>query len=116
MTSVPDDSQAGTPQSGAELSRDAVAKVAALSMLEMSAEQIEAARVHLSAVLDHMRILGSLDLSGVEPMSHPTDDADRWGDDEPAEGLSNDAMVRLAPDAWPPFIRVPKVLGDGPGG
>jgi aspartyl-tRNA(Asn)/glutamyl-tRNA(Gln) amidotransferase subunit C len=114
--STPDQPEAGTPRTGAALSRDEVAKVAALSMLEMSPEQIEAARVHLSAVLDHMRILGSLDLGGVEPMSHPTDDADRWGEDVPAEGLSNQAMVRLAPDAWPPFIRVPKVLGDGPGG
>lgn len=101
---------------GAALSREAVAKVASLSMLELSPEQIEAARAHLSAVLDHMRVLGALDLSGVEPMSHPTDDADRWGEDSPAAGLSNEAMMRLAPDAWPPFIRVPKVLGDGPGG
>jgi len=90
-----------------------VRRVATLSRLELSDEQLEAMRPRLSAVLAHVRMLGALDLQGVEPMAHPLDAANRWDDDTPRSELPTETLMAMAPDKAPPFIKVPKVLGDG---
>ncbi len=96
-----------------ELTLQQVRRVATLSRLALSDEQLEAMRPGLAAVLAHVRMLGELDLAAVEPMAHPLDAANRWDEDVPRAELPNDALMAMAPDTAPPFIKVPKVLGDG---
>jgi aspartyl-tRNA(Asn)/glutamyl-tRNA(Gln) amidotransferase subunit C len=97
------------------LSADAVRKVARLSRLALTDQQVEAYRGQLSAVLVYMERLKGLDLSGVEPMSHPIDATNRLDEDVPGPTLPTSALMAMAPDALPPFIKVPKVLGEGAG-
>lgn len=87
-------------------------RVATLARLAVPDDRLETFRAQLGAVLEHMRSLNELNLEGIEPLARPTDEADRWDADEPRSGLPNKALMDIAPDISPPFIRVPKVLGE----
>lgn len=100
----------------APLSLDSVRRVARLSRLALTDEQLEAYRPQLAAILGHMGRLASLDLADVEPLTHPLETTNRLDEDVPRPGLATDALMAIAPDAEPPFIKVPKVLGGGGGG
>jgi Asp-tRNA(Asn)/Glu-tRNA(Gln) amidotransferase C subunit len=39
----------------------------------------------------------------------------RFDRDEPGPMLSAEALMKMAPESLPPFIKVPKVLDDGGG-
>ncbi len=98
------------------LSDDQVRHVAKLARLRLGDGQIHPMALQLSAVLQHVAKLGELDLQGVEPMAHAADITNQWRDDSLANPLSNDAVLANAPDAMPPFFKVPKVLGGDGGG
>lgn len=50
-----------------KLSRDDVLKLAALSKLTLSDEEVEKLRGELSRILDYVEILNQVDVSGLEP-------------------------------------------------
>lgn len=95
------------------LSADQVRKVARLSRLAVSDDRIEEYRAKLAAVLGYMERLRELDLSGVEPMTNVAGTVNRLDADEPGPMLDAASVMRMAPDSLPPFIKVPRVLGDG---
>ena len=99
-----------------ELSLADVRHVAKLGRLALTDAQLEAARGQMGAVLEHMRSLQRLDLTGVEPMSHPMDATNRMDADEPRAGLATDVLMGMAPEAAPPYVKVPKVIGGGESG
>ena len=96
-----------------ELTPEAVRRVAYLSRLEISDEQVREYAEQLRAILDHMTMLQELDLEGVSPMAHPPQATNRWDADEPQPGLPNEVVQKLAPESAGPFIKVPKVIGGG---
>lgn len=101
------------------LSEQDVRKVAKLARLAISEEQVHQYRGQLAAVLGYMDRLREIDTSGVEPMSHPTDQTNRLDEDvAPAAGerrttLSTDVLMGMAPDKMEPFVKVPPVIGEG---
>lgn len=99
------------------LSPDQVRKVAQLARLALSDEQVELYRHQLGGVLAYMHRLSGLDLSGIEPMASPLDLTNRLADDQPGTTLTNDQLMAIAPGnaAAPPFIAVPKVIGEAGG-
>lgn len=97
------------------LSEDVVRRVAHLSRLAISDEEIRTQTTRLSAVLGYIERLRALDLENVEPLNNPLDATNRVDDDTPREGLTTDDLMKMAPDAHPPFVKVPKILGDGGG-
>ncbi len=119
----------------ADLSPEDIHKLARLSRLEVAPGEVGRYRADLGAVLGWMDRLGELDLSGVEPMTRPetmgtralaspipedqtaNDPSckNRLADDVPGPVLANDKAMGLAPEAMPPFFRVPGVLGDSGG-
>ena len=92
------------------LSLDEVRHVAKLARLRLSDEQLEQYRGQLSSVLDHIARISELDVEGVEPMAHPSDLVNRLDDDEPAESLSQQQILRIAPATEGQYLAVPKVL------
>jgi aspartyl/glutamyl-tRNA(Asn/Gln) amidotransferase C subunit len=114
------------PEQPAQLTPDDIRRIARLSRLAIEEDQIEHYRAELGAVLGFVERLGTLDLGGVEPLTHPgggesagadpdSRPGNHLGDDEPGPALANDVIMGLAPEASPPFLSVPKVLGDGGG-
>lgn len=90
-------------------------KVATLARLALTDAQLDEHRHHLGAILNHVRQLRSLDLSGVEPMTSPVQSVNRLAEDVPGPTLTNEQLMAMAPRgaAEPPFVRVPKVIGGG---
>jgi len=107
----------GPSSAGHELSPQDVRRVAHLARLAIDDAGVERAQRELAAVLGYIERLRELDLSNTSPMAHPTDATNRWDEDEPREGLTTEALMKLVPPdaAAAPFIRVPRVLGEGGG-
>lgn len=97
------------------LSARQVEHVARLSRLRLPPERIETFREQLSSVLEHISLLQTLDVQGVEPMAHAFEMTNRLDADEPTAPMPLADLLRNAPATEGPFLAVPKVLGDGGG-
>lgn len=89
------------------ITREQVLHVARLARLGLSEEEVERFREQLSAILDAVSTIGELDLSGVEPTSHPLDVVNVLGEDEPEPPLSREEALANAPDRENGFFGVP---------
>jgi len=94
----------------ADLSPAQVQQIARLARLELNEAQRTLYQKQLAKVLLHFESMRSLDLTQVEPLTHPTLMNAPLASDQPERSLSSDGVIRLAPDAAPPFIKVPRVL------
>lgn len=97
------------------LTPDDVRKVAKLSRLELSEEQIAEQAEGLCAVLGYVDRLQKLDIEGVEPMANPAGETNRLDEDIPVEGLPTEALMNMAPAKHPPYVTTPKTTADGGG-
>jgi len=98
-----------------KLTDEKVRHVAKLSRLKLTDQQVHHFAASLSHVLDYVDKLSAVDVAGVEPMAHPTDMVNRLRDDAPIEPIAVETALQNAPDAEPPFFKVPKVLTEGSG-
>lgn len=96
------------------ITADDVRHVAKLARLDLGDDEIDRFAGQLAHVLEHVAKLEALDVDGVEPMAHALDLANVLRDDAERAGLTPEQALANAPDANPPFFKVPKVLGDGP--
>jgi aspartyl-tRNA(Asn)/glutamyl-tRNA(Gln) amidotransferase subunit C len=94
------------------LSLEEVRRIAGLARLRLSAEEERKFAEQLSAILDHVRQLEELDVSGVEPMTHalaagevpaPRPDAER-------PGLPPEEALAAAPAREGTCFKVPRII------
>ena len=97
------------------LTIEQVRKVARLARLKISDELAERYRAQLEAILEYVQRLRKVDLASVEPLSSALDMTSPLGDDVPGPTLDTGVLLAMAPETFGPFIKVPKVLGDGAG-
>jgi len=81
------------------LSLEEVRRIAGLARLRLSAEEERTFAEQLSAILDHVRQLEELDVSGVEPMTH---------------ALAAGEVPALRPDANRPGLPAEEALAQAP--
>jgi aspartyl-tRNA(Asn)/glutamyl-tRNA(Gln) amidotransferase subunit C len=93
------------------ITRDDVLHVAGLARLEIPEGEVEAVREQLGAILEAVGKVSELDLSEVEPTSHPLDLVNRWEEDVPRPSLPREEALRNAPDPEDGSFRVPAVGG-----
>ena len=86
--------------------------VANLARLELSDEEVTTFQPQLEAILGYVDLLTKIDVSGIQPTAHAEAVFGRMRDDEPADSLTQDAMLQNAPDQAQRQIRVPKVVTD----
>ncbi len=98
------------------LSEREVRHVARLARLEIPDGRVALYAAQLGAVIGYIRRLRELNLSGIEPLAHVGEAANRLDADEPGPTLPNEVLMKMAPEAIPPFLGVPKVLDEGGGG
>jgi aspartyl-tRNA(Asn)/glutamyl-tRNA(Gln) amidotransferase subunit C len=91
------------------ISREDVLHVARLARLEIPEDEIEHVQEQLGAILEAVGKVAELDLSGVEPTSHPLDLVNEFADDEPRPSLPRDDALANAPDPADGAFRVPAV-------
>jgi aspartyl-tRNA(Asn)/glutamyl-tRNA(Gln) amidotransferase subunit C len=104
-----------------KISREEVLRVAELAHLELSEVEIAKYREQLDSILEYTTKLNAVDTSNVEPMTQVIADATGVANDsnDPNPTFREDAVVpcdisrevlERAPDAAPPYFRVPKVI------
>ena len=93
--------------SRAMLSSDQVLHVARLARLELTPEEVERFGGELSKVLDHIELIGQLELEDVPPTSHVIDVENALRADEPRPSMSVEQALASAPDAADGGFRVP---------
>jgi aspartyl-tRNA(Asn)/glutamyl-tRNA(Gln) amidotransferase subunit C len=89
------------------LTRDEVLHVARLARLALTEEEVERFREQLSAILEAVGTVSELELSDVEPTSHPLDVVNVWGEDEPRPSLPLEEALANAPEREGGAFRVP---------
>ena len=80
------------------IARDEVLHVARLARLELAEGELERFQEQLGAILEAIGTVAELDLSDVEPTSHPLDIVNVWAEDEPRPSLSPEEALANAPD------------------
>ena len=93
-----------------KISAEIVRRVAELSSLELSPDDVERMRRDLGAILDYVETLSDLDLDGVEPTTHVLEVATPLREDAVRGVLSPEQVVANAPESADGAIVVPKVL------
>jgi aspartyl-tRNA(Asn)/glutamyl-tRNA(Gln) amidotransferase subunit C len=96
------------------LSRDDVIHVAHLARLDLTEEEVELFTAQLRTVLDHAADVASLDLSHLEPLSHPIALENVLRRDEPRRSLDRDEVLAAAPAVEDHRFRVPRIGGQAP--
>jgi aspartyl-tRNA(Asn)/glutamyl-tRNA(Gln) amidotransferase subunit C len=104
-----------------------VLRIAELAQLELGASEIETYRAQLDSILQYMSQLQQLDTSAVEPMTQvfagegaifgagkseqaALDANPSLRDDLVASSTAGAEVLARAPEAAPPYFRVPKVI------
>jgi aspartyl-tRNA(Asn)/glutamyl-tRNA(Gln) amidotransferase subunit C len=94
------------------LSLDEVRRIAALARLRLTPEEEQTFVGQLSAILDHVAELGTLDVSGVEPMTHAlaASEAPARRPDTPEACLPPEEALANAPAREGTFFKVPRII------
>jgi aspartyl-tRNA(Asn)/glutamyl-tRNA(Gln) amidotransferase subunit C len=104
-----------------KISREEVLRVAELAHLELSEAEIAKYREQLDSILEYTAKLNAVDTSNVEPMTRVLADmaGDALASSDANPTFREDVVVpcdisrevlERAPDAAPPYFRVPKVI------
>jgi aspartyl-tRNA(Asn)/glutamyl-tRNA(Gln) amidotransferase subunit C len=87
-----------------------VTKIAHLARLAIGAEDIPAYARNLSSILALVEQMNAVDTSGVEPMAHPLDMAQRLRADGVSESDQRECFQAIAPQTEAGLYLVPKVI------
>jgi aspartyl-tRNA(Asn)/glutamyl-tRNA(Gln) amidotransferase subunit C len=94
-----------------KLSRDDVLKLAQLSRLKLTDDEIERFRVDLSSILEYVEKLDSVDVSGLEPTYQVTGLKNIMRMDEPIDyGYETKDLLKNAPAVQDNQFKVKRVL------
>jgi aspartyl-tRNA(Asn)/glutamyl-tRNA(Gln) amidotransferase subunit C len=97
-----------------KITREDVLRVADLAYLDLSDAELQTYRAQIDEILEYVGKLNELDTANVEPMAQVLAD-DQTADATLREDLVvpcavADEVLQPAPDAEPPYFRVPKVI------
>ena len=93
------------------ISIDEVRRVARLARLDFPPGELEKLTAQLSAVVDYIEHLRSVDTEGVEPDFGPPASEAQLRPDAPGDCLEPSQALANAPDAAAGHFRVPRVIG-----
>jgi len=94
-----------------KLSRDDVLKLAALSKLKLSDEEVEKLRGELSEILNYVEILDDVDVAGLNPTYQVTGLDNVWRPDETKDyGYKTVDLLKNAPGVQENQFKVKRVL------
>ena len=79
------------------VSAEQIRKIARLAKLRLGEEQCALYTRQINAILEHVKTLEQVDVSGVEPLSHVLELVNVSRDDRPAPSLARDTVLANAP-------------------
>ena len=92
------------------LTRAEVEKIALLSRLLLSEDELQRMTVQLGGILGYMDLLAEVDTTGVEPMAHARDLSNVFRDDVVRPSLDREQALANAPHRDAECYLVPAVL------
>ena len=93
------------------ISREEILRLAELSNLSVSEDQIESLSTDLGNIINYISQLDELDTDGVEPTYQVFEMSNVWREDEVASFEANrDDLLALTTESSDNQIKVPKVL------
>lgn len=93
-----------------QLTREEVEKVANLSRLKLSDQELEALGTQMGSVLKYIAMLDELDTSSVEPMAHAIEISNVFREDELLDSLPREQALSNAPQTDGKYFLVPAIL------
>ena len=93
-----------------KLSREDILKLASLSKLELTDEQVEKFRTEIAEIVDYVEQLGSADVSGLEPTNQVTGLKNVTRPDEIMRYVSKNELLKNLPDREGDLIKVKRVI------
>ncbi len=93
-----------------ELNRELTLKLAALSRIEFSEEELVEIQADLQQMIGFVEKLNELDTSGIEPLTHISGEGNRLRNDEVKGSMTTTLALSNAPAASGSFFTVPKVI------
>jgi aspartyl-tRNA(Asn)/glutamyl-tRNA(Gln) amidotransferase subunit C len=94
------------------LSRDDVAKLAALARIEMSEEELVSLSSQFGVILDAVARVQEVNLEGVIATSHPQPIQNVFREDQVRPSLTPEQALSGAPAQEEQRFRVPQILGE----
>lgn len=85
-------------------------KIALLSRLEFSPEDMEKMRDSMNSILTYMEELNQYDTSDVKPTVHAVEQYNVMREDEPLRSFTNEEALMNAPDSEDGYFKVPKII------
>ncbi len=93
------------------ISKADVQKIALLSRVHLSDEEIDTFSNQLEGILSYMDTLSEVDVNGVEPFISAAGSGNVFREDKAVEGLPREAALKNAPQQGGGFFKVPPVQG-----
>jgi aspartyl-tRNA(Asn)/glutamyl-tRNA(Gln) amidotransferase subunit C len=98
-----------------KIDQNQVRKVAKLSRLDLTEDEVQEFTGQLSAILGYVEKMNELDTTGVEPLAHCLTVSNVLREDSAKESLGTEKVLANAPQRDDEFFKVPKILDDGSG-
>ena len=92
------------------LTPEQVKKIARLARLDLSEAEVKKFSTQLSAILEFVEKLKSLDVEKIEPTAHAISVPTPFRKDEIREFKDQEEVLKQSPDREGDFFRVPKVI------
>ena len=92
-----------------------VRKVAKLSRLELTDQEVQEFTGQLGAILEYVEKMNELDTKDVEPLAHCLPVSNVFRKDSIKESLGTEKTLANAPQRDDAFFKVPKILDDNSG-
>lgn len=93
-----------------ELNKETTLKIAQLAKLSFSDKELEEIQQDLSQMIGFVEKLKEIDTTGVAPLTHISETANRLRPDEVKGSISSAETFKNAPSATDDFFTVPKVI------
>jgi len=94
-----------------KLSREDVLKLARLSRLKLSEDEIAKYQTELSAILDYVEQLDSVDVSGLKPTYQVTGLTNVFREDEVTAQIEKAELMKNIPSSEGDHIKVNRMIG-----
>lgn len=95
-----------------QLTREDVLKLAQLSRLSLTDEEVDEYLKELAAVLDYVQLLDTVDTTGKDPTTQVSGRVNVMREDEVIDyGISRDDLLRLAPQTEDGQLKVSRMIG-----
>ena len=98
-----------------KISQSQVRKVASLSRLALTEEEIDEFSSQLDAILEYVEKMNELNTDDVQPLAHCLPVSNCFREDNIKESLGAEKALYNAPQRDEQFFKVPKILEDASG-